>query len=101
MLHRLLAESAGHFWWPEGFKNVADPDPENLKQLQNPGHLSLTAPSIYNMYIQCIYYLYTIYILCIYYAYTMYILCIYYVYTMYILCIYYVYTMYRICIEYV
>ena len=45
MLLRPLANSAGHFWWPAEFKNVANPDFGNLKHLQNPGHLSLTAPS--------------------------------------------------------
>ena len=33
-----LAESAGHFWWTAEFKNVANPDFDNLKHLQNPGH---------------------------------------------------------------
>ena len=47
MLRRSLAESAGHFWQPAEFKNVANPDFENFKHLQNPGHLSLTAPSMY------------------------------------------------------
>ena len=46
MLRRSLAESAGHFWWPAEFENVANPDFENLKHLQNPGHLSLTKPSM-------------------------------------------------------
>ena len=71
MLHRLLVESAGNFWQPAEFKNVANPDFGNLKQLQNPGHSSLTAPSIpytYYMYTlypiynkQYIYYINTIY----------------------------------------
>ena len=47
MLRRFLDESAGRFWWPAEFENVANPDFENLKHLQNPGHLSLTEPSIY------------------------------------------------------
>ena len=42
----LLAESAGHFWWPAEFENVAKSDFENLKHLQNPGHLPLTAASM-------------------------------------------------------
>ena len=42
MLCRLLAYSAGHFWWPEEFENVANPYFDNLNHLQNPGHLSLT-----------------------------------------------------------
>ena len=46
MLRRLLAESDGHFWQPAEFEDVANPDFENLKHLQNPGHLSLTAPSM-------------------------------------------------------
>ena len=46
MLCRSLAESVGHSWWPEEFKNVVDLDFENLKHLQNPGHLSLTEASI-------------------------------------------------------
>ena len=37
---RLLAESAGHFWWSVEFENVANPDFKNLKNLQNHGHLS-------------------------------------------------------------
>ena len=31
-----------------GQKNVANPDFENLKHLQNPGHLSLTEPSMWS-----------------------------------------------------
>ena len=46
MLRPSHAESDGHFWQPAEFENVANPDFENLKHLQNPGHLSLTAPSI-------------------------------------------------------
>ena len=46
MLRRLLAESAGHFWWPAEFEDVANPYFENLKHLQNPGHLLLTKPTI-------------------------------------------------------
>ena len=46
MLRWLYAESDGHFWQPAEFENVANPDFENLKHLQNPGHLSLTAPSM-------------------------------------------------------
>ena len=46
MLHRSLAESAGHFWCPAEFENVANPYIGNLKHLQDPGHLSMTAPSI-------------------------------------------------------
>ena len=45
MLRRSLAESAGHFWLPEEFVNVADPDFESFKYLQNPGHLSMTKRS--------------------------------------------------------
>ena len=46
MLRQSLAESAGHFWQPEEFKNVANLDFKNLKHLQNPGHLPLTTASI-------------------------------------------------------
>ena len=46
MLHWLLAESAGHFWWLAESENVTNPDYENLNHLQNPGHSSLTGPSI-------------------------------------------------------
>ena len=46
MLRRSLSESVDHFWWPSEFENVANPDFENLKHLQNTGHLSLTASSI-------------------------------------------------------
>ena len=46
MIRQSLVESAGPFWWPSEFKNVANPDFGNLKHLQNRGHLSLTAASI-------------------------------------------------------
>ena len=54
MLRRSLDESGGHFWWPVELKNVSNPYFENLKHLQNPGHLLLTAPSMYRviLYIQ-------------------------------------------------
>ena len=29
----LLAQSSGHFWWPEEFENVANPDFEYLEHL--------------------------------------------------------------------
>ena len=45
MLRRSHSESAGHFWQPAEFENVANPDFENFKHLQNPGYLLLTAPS--------------------------------------------------------
>ena len=45
----VLAESAGHFWWPAEFENVANPDFENPKHLQNPGHLPMTAASRYKV----------------------------------------------------
>ena len=45
MLCQLLAESAGHFWQPAEFENVANPYFENLKHLQNPEHLPLTKDS--------------------------------------------------------
>ena len=41
-----LDESAGRFWQPAEFENVANPDFENLKHLKNPGNLTLTEPSI-------------------------------------------------------
>ena len=47
MLHWMLAESTGHFWHPAEFENVANEYFENLKHLQNPRHLLLTAPNIY------------------------------------------------------
>ena len=50
MLRRSLDESGGHFWWPAEFVNVANPDFGNLRHLQNPGHLSLTAPSTKQKY---------------------------------------------------
>ena len=49
MLLWSLAESAGRLWWPTEFENVANPDFENLRHLQNPGHLPLTAASITSM----------------------------------------------------
>ena len=45
MLRWSLADITGNFWWPAEFENVPNPDFENLKHLQNPGHLSLNAPS--------------------------------------------------------
>ena len=45
MTRQLLAKIAGHFWWPAEFENVANPDFEHLKHLQNPEHLLLTEPS--------------------------------------------------------
>ena len=47
MLYRSLGESACHFWHPEEFENVSNPDFENLKHLQNPGYLPLTAANAY------------------------------------------------------
>ena len=53
MLLRSLSKSTGHFLWPSEFENVANPDLENLKHLQNPGHLPLTETSITpNTYIE-------------------------------------------------
>ena len=49
MLRRSLAESAGYFWWPAEFENVANPDFNNQKQLQNPGHLLMTTHSIFQV----------------------------------------------------
>ena len=46
VLRRSFAENDGPFWCPEEFKNVANPDFKNLKNLQNPRHLFLTIPSI-------------------------------------------------------
>ena len=46
MIRRSLAESAGHFWQPAEFENVANPDFENIKHLQNPVHLPLNEPSM-------------------------------------------------------
>ena len=45
MLCRLLAESDCHFLHPAEFENVANPDFENLKHLQNPGHLPMAESS--------------------------------------------------------
>ena len=38
--------STGHFWNPEEFENIANPDFENIKQLQNLGHFLLAAAII-------------------------------------------------------
>ena len=46
MLRRSHADSAGNFWQPVELEIVANPDFGNLKHLQNPGHLLLTAPSM-------------------------------------------------------
>ena len=45
MIHQSLAESADHFWWPAEFENVANVYIKNIKHLENPGPLLLTAPS--------------------------------------------------------
>ena len=50
MIRQLLADSAGHFWQPAEFENVANPYIENLKHLQNLGHLLLTAPITYRIF---------------------------------------------------
>ena len=47
---RSLSDSAGPFWQPTEFENVANPYFENIKHLKNPGHLSLTAPIIGSLY---------------------------------------------------
>ena len=49
MLRQYLAESAGHFRRPAEFVNAANPDFENLRHLQNPGQIFLTAPSIVDL----------------------------------------------------
>ena len=49
MLCWLLGESDCHFWQPEESENVAIPDLENLKHLQNPGNLLLTEASTYQL----------------------------------------------------
>ena len=46
MICRSLGESAGHFWQPEEFENMANLDFENLMHLQNPVHLPLTEASM-------------------------------------------------------
>ena len=48
MLRWSLAKSAGHFWQPEEFEDVANTDFIIIKHLQNPGHLLLNSLSIYN-----------------------------------------------------
>ena len=45
MLRQSLADSAVPFWQPAECENVENPDFENLKQLQNPGHFFPTEPS--------------------------------------------------------
>ena len=50
MLCRLLDESAGHIRQPAELESLANPDFENLKHLQDQGHLSLNKPSIYSIY---------------------------------------------------
>ena len=47
MIRWLLAESAVHFWQSAEFENVANPYFENLKHLQKPGHLPLTADGMH------------------------------------------------------
>ena len=46
MIHWLLAVSDGHFWQPAEFKNVVNPDFENLKHLQNLGFFFLISDSM-------------------------------------------------------
>ena len=46
MLYWLLGDIFGRFWQLEEFENWANPDFVNLKYLQNPVHLPLTAASI-------------------------------------------------------
>ena len=46
MLRWSLFESAGHFWQSAEYENVTNLDLENIKHLQNHGHLLLTAPII-------------------------------------------------------
>ena len=42
----MIINSAGNLWQPAELENVANPDFEYLKHLQNPGHLLLTTPSM-------------------------------------------------------
>ena len=46
MIRWLLDENAGHFWWLAESENLANTDFENLKHLENPGHLFLKEPSM-------------------------------------------------------
>ena len=46
MLFWLINDISGHFWNSEESENVANLDFKNIKLLQNPVHLSLTAPII-------------------------------------------------------
>ena len=46
MLRRSLPESAGHFWRPAEFENVANPYFKNLKHLQNLGHFLMISASM-------------------------------------------------------
>ena len=48
MLRWSLAYSAGPFWQPAEFENVANLYLENLKHLHNPGHLLMTTTSMTN-----------------------------------------------------
>ena len=50
MLHTPLADSANNFWWTGEFEDVENPDFENIKHLQNSGHLLLNAPSLCRQY---------------------------------------------------
>ena len=45
MIHQSHVENAGHFWQLVEFEKWANPDFENLKHLQNPGHLPLNEAS--------------------------------------------------------
>ena len=52
MIHRSLAESSDHFWWPAEFENVANQYFENLKHLQNQVYLLLTGPRVVHKHFQ-------------------------------------------------
>ena len=56
-LSRLLAASAGHFWWPEKSENLENLDLENLNHLQNLGRFFLTAHciSFLTMLLKCLF----------------------------------------------
>ena len=50
MINWFLAANPDHFWRPAKSENMANPDFEHLKHLQNLGHFLLTAICIFNIH---------------------------------------------------
>ena len=50
MLQWLPDDIDGHFWQPEELENMANPDFNNLKHLENLGHFYLTTGSMFKRF---------------------------------------------------